>query len=430
MNHIYRCFDRVDNLLLWNEKKLILFTALSGLLVRIVIALTMGPWRGSCHGVYDAIARNLLAGEGFSTTGHYPDIFFQPIYPLFVSFWYLIFGPHPLLVCLVQGVFGCITAIFIYIIGKLLLDKKVGYISLIIVLFYPYTAFLDTALTDMSLFTLLLAISIYFLIKVRENPDLPHIISAGFSLGLTTLTRGTILAFLPFIAIWLLLVLDFRKAVRTFILLMLFVFLSVTPWTVRNYMVSGTFVPITVASKSHLWIGNNTSIKNILLAGESVDMLKTPYPMIHEPPNVAIESGKKYYNEAMSFITTNPFEVIKLAAIKFMIFWDWNYFPRIVFDPNNTEGRLLPGLKLRSIVYAWSYRPILILGIIGMMFSFRKWRETSLLFFLFCSFTFAHMIIFGFPRYRLPLDSFLAIFAGFALVKSFSWIRLRYIKNA
>jgi 4-amino-4-deoxy-L-arabinose transferase-like glycosyltransferase len=416
MKRFYRCFGRGDKLLVWDERKVVLLTVFLGLLVRIVIALKMGPWRGSSHDVYDTFARNLLAGEGFSNMVHYPDIFFQPIYPLFVSFWYLIFGPSPMLVCLIQGVLGCATAIFVYLIGKQLFDRNVGYISLITVLFYPYTTFLDTALTDMSLFTFFLVISIYFLLKVKEKPDLAHIIPAGFSLGLATLTRGTILLFLPFVAIWLLLMLDFSRAVRTYILIMLFVLLSITPWTVRNYIVSDAFVPITVASKSALWIGNNASLKNILLAGKSVDMLETPYPMNNVAPNVAVESSKKYYNEAMTFIRKNPFEVIKLAAIKFTIFWSWDYFPRIVGDPNNKEGRLLPGLKLRSIVYAWSYRPVLILGIIGMIFSFRKWKQTLLLFFLFFSFTLAHVITFGFPRYRLPLDSFLAIFAAYGIV--------------
>src|SRR6266404_484301 len=58
---------------------------------------------------YDTLARNLLAGNGFSMKAQppfEPSLFRTPVYPYFLSFIYAVFGYHDVIVFIAQAMLG------------------------------------------------------------------------------------------------------------------------------------------------------------------------------------------------------------------------------------------------------------------------------------------------------------------------------------
>ena len=94
---------------------------LIGLVYRLGYLLPGARVYGDGYWRYDPIARNLLAGHGFSyerAAPYTPDIFDVPGYPLFVTAIYALFGASPHAVALAQFLLELLTLGLVYRIGK------------------------------------------------------------------------------------------------------------------------------------------------------------------------------------------------------------------------------------------------------------------------------------------------------------------------
>src|SRR6266545_458782 len=100
-----------------NSKRLLTLILVAAVLIRIPIAIYMGDKITVLPGIqdqvsYDALARSLLDGRGFSFTKNWypftpantPTAHWSFIYPLYLAGIYAITGYHPLAARLVQGI--------------------------------------------------------------------------------------------------------------------------------------------------------------------------------------------------------------------------------------------------------------------------------------------------------------------------------------
>jgi hypothetical protein len=78
--------------------------------------------------------------------------------------------------------------------------------------------------------------------------------AAGLLFGLAVLTRETVLYFAPLAALWL--AYGRRSARARAALFLAVVVLTVAPWTYRNWVVHGAFVPVSTAGGLNLYQGN------------------------------------------------------------------------------------------------------------------------------------------------------------------------------
>jgi len=68
-----------------------------------------------------------------------------------------------------------------------------------------------------------------------------------------------------------------------------------------------------------------------------------------------------------------------------------------------------------KLISLFSYGPVLLLAIWGMIDSRRRWRRSVMLYLPLLFFLIVHLVILGSIRYRLPITPYLILFAGYGI---------------
>jgi hypothetical protein len=112
----------------------------------------------------------------------------------------------------------------------------------------PHLAQYSLWLSPDSLAVLPVLIAVYLVIKAIKRSYLPLVIGAGIMIGLSCWLRSNALLLAPFLGIGLLLVLERGKRLRYLLALIVTTILVISPITVRNWVVFGHFIPLSLGS--------------------------------------------------------------------------------------------------------------------------------------------------------------------------------------
>jgi 4-amino-4-deoxy-L-arabinose transferase-like glycosyltransferase len=132
---------------------------------------------------YDLLARNLLAGHGFSLQDappYQPDGLRTPLYPLFVAAVYALAGPQPAAVAVVQALLDSLTTLLVAAIAARSLGRRAGIAAALLYALTPvqwrYAAAL-LAETPLA-FLISLTLWLFCLLTVdRPRPALSHLLT-------------------------------------------------------------------------------------------------------------------------------------------------------------------------------------------------------------------------------------------------------------
>ncbi len=233
----------------------------------------------------------------------------------------------------------------------------------------------------------------------------------GIVLGLAILCDPIAFVFYPAIFLWFV----FRKITNLF-QTMLIVFISIVvliPWTIRNYFVHRTLVPITTQFGVNFWIGNNPNATGTdfykiasLEKEEYVLMTHTLPKNIQDSLNKVseIERANFYIHQGLSFVKEEPLKFIFLLFKKFYYYF-W-------FPPSSEYSS--KDLERYKWFYYIFYLSVLISGLIGIIISIRHHRDVLLVLTILSLisglYIFTHI---GLIRYRMPLELYLLMFSAF-----------------
>jgi hypothetical protein len=174
--------------------------------------------------------------------------------------------------------------------------------------------------------------------------------------------------------------------------------LIVMPWTVRNYRVHGALVPVATQVGVALYSAYNPP------AGWIFGMDSQDETVVAAHRLSEVEANAMLTRAAVSSILSSPRRTLRLEALKAVYFWvpvDWEILP--VYGAVNPTY-LFVGLW--ALVYA------------GLRLT-HKWRPNEVptwAAWLPIAYLFAMaMVVQGTPRYRLPCEPLLAVFAAAAL---------------
>lgn len=135
-------------------------------------------------------------------------------------------------------------------------------------IYLPFTLFSGLLLSE-TLFVFLLSWALFALDRVvsqlpsaGSRSGLNWLGFAGVLLGLATLTRATALALVPLTALWIFL--NLRKRANTTSMrslalagvVLVVPILMLIPWTARNWVAYGRFIPVDTTSGYNLWLGS------------------------------------------------------------------------------------------------------------------------------------------------------------------------------
>jgi len=222
---------------------------LSAFAIRLLVAFVIHPWfiaHGYPHWAwewndgYDALAKNILAGNGFSLDGIYPTASRMPLYPLFLAIILKLAGPKLYIstAVFIQALLSALTALFCYAGGTKVFNKTAGLVAGLIYSSHLSAIVYVARCTTEPLFFFLIAIASLLFIQTLEKPSAATIIGSGLCFGLSYLVRPTAIALLPFAAVFLRIFDSNKKSILQSIAAFLISLIPLTPWAIRNYSVS------------------------------------------------------------------------------------------------------------------------------------------------------------------------------------------------
>lgn len=199
---------------------------LLALLLRLAYAATLPPRIVVTYEAdpitYDQIARNLMAGRGFSGASFYypagsdvPTAFWDALYPVFLATIYWLGGPNIPLVRAVQALLGAVAVGLTYWLGSRLIGRRAGLLAAAISAVYPFFIYYSAQLLTETLFMALILGAIVVALKAEEIARARWFALLGGVIGLAALCRAEAFLF----------------------------GLALVPWTAWRAIRSGAFVP-------------------------------------------------------------------------------------------------------------------------------------------------------------------------------------------
>ena len=399
--------DRIKN------KHLLILILAAAVLIRIPAALLMGDQVSELPGIqdqvsYDALARSLLAGRGYSFTNNWypftpantPTAHWSFLYPLYLAGVYAMTGYHPLVARLLQGaVGGALLCFLIYKIGRRVVNEETGLVGAGLAAVYGYFIYYNVALMTETFSIVLVLLAIHLSLELKEQPTLKRWIGLGLVLGLDTLLRQTILIFIPFLLLWLFWELK-KEETRWwhFAVPVIVTMLIIAPWTIRNYLVYRGFLLLNSNAGYALYASNNPNLGT----NWRNEVVVVPVPDELAGQNEA-QLDRALTQKALKLILADPNRYLWLnlnKTLEYFRFWP--------------SGDSSPISNLNRVLSFGLYLPFMVLGLV---FSISSWRNFAPLYLFMIIHTAIHLLSWPSPRYRLPVDAVLMVFAGIALTE-------------
>jgi Dolichyl-phosphate-mannose-protein mannosyltransferase len=298
---------RVD----WRERRIVRLLWLGALAeallyalpyARHVVILTGGDdWLSYEHlGRAIGLGDPLLSQPG-PVRGQHAPFYYQPLYPYFIALMHLIFGDglfglmfvQRLLVAAAVGAIAAMTQIFF--------DARTGLVALVLggLFIYVTAGRWSAMLLGETLFTPLLACWAWLLARAAADPlSSSRMVFAGVIGGLATLTRTSLFAAWPLVLpVWSASLGRPRARSTTIILASMIAVIGLA--TLRNWVVSGTFVPV-VSSFSINLAASNVSGRNVQRPPETravtYERLRVPMPM-QRTAEFAVQQPGQFFDQ-------------------------------------------------------------------------------------------------------------------------------------
>jgi 4-amino-4-deoxy-L-arabinose transferase-like glycosyltransferase len=375
------------------KEKFVLAVMAAALALRFAWGISLDP-----HQLYfpdsrqwSGIALNFLSGDGL-ITDEGARALRPPVYSLFLSFIYFIFGKENLLaVRIVQALISSCTCLIVYLLGKRIFNDAAAKISMAACAAYPFFIYYSGAVLTETLYIFMLSLIMLFLSGKR-------FMLAGVFFGLGILCRTELVVFFFCALAGMFIVLRGKEALRRAIVMAAITGAILFPWTLRNYLVFHAYVPLTTMSGYTFYEGNSPYNSTGGPGGA------LPFPDTRGMGE--LEKDRFLRHEAIRTIRENPRRMTGLLWSKFKRLWN----VRLNTDNPAYASRLA---VLASMI---SFAPVLIFFVIGLVVSWKRRRELIYVYFLTLHTTAINLAFVSSLRYRLPLEPFMIIVASYALV--------------
>lgn len=300
------------------------------LIVRVAAALALdGLWHPEVW-EYNAIARNMLDGAGFSYS-HHGVVYYSfspPLFPWISAASYWCFGSIAPVMSLQIAAGVALTVVAVEITRRLFGGWVAPAATGVLVALHPglvlYCAAKAHPLTFDALFFSLVLLQT---LRLHERLTTGRAVGLGLLVGVGALSRATLVVFLPVAAAWLLAVSPRRSRVAAAGLLVVAAVVAtaaIAPWTIRNSRLHRRFVFMVTTDAEAFWRGNNA-----LATGHSyVDadrLVVTALPpaelesLRRQPDELA--QAEWFSTRARTFVREQPAAFARLTALKFFYFW-------------------------------------------------------------------------------------------------------------
>lgn len=355
---------------------------------------------------YWELARSLARDGRFQQQNEDERILRTPGYPLLLSSLFLVVGrdrePPVIAARFVGCLLGTLTVGLVVWLAWLCFDLRTALWAGVLAAADPGAIAISILVLSEASFAPCLLLQLVLWVSAvkceRRRASLGLATLGGGAAGLTTLMRPSWLLFTP-LAVAASMAFAARRGRQLGIgaALMFGLIATMTPWWIRNYRVTGRFVPTTLQLGASLydgWRPDADGASDIMqFAPRFYSELKREDKQRLEPPEDVFEYrlDRRMRDAAIEWARTHPTRVVQLMGIKFLRMWNiW---------PNDSELNS----PLVRLMVAIGYVPILVLGLVGVYrVGVRRW-DAALCFLPAVYMTCLHMVFVGSIRYRQPV---------------------------
>ncbi len=409
--------------------KYILIIVLIGLILRIAFCLLVPvPVTKDSYG-YNKLALSLASGNGLAYDMKNPTLFRGPVYPLFLSGIYSIFGYNFTIARIAQSLLGAAMCLVFFYLSRQYLDKTLSKQVLIALALHPVLIALSSSLLSELLFTFLLGLSaIALTYGFGKKNNLAYFIS-GLLFGVTTLTRSITAYFAPFLLCAQLIFYKNKKLILSHITLFLCgQLLLILPWTLRNYAVSGQFCPVATGGGIALWLGTYTPGRGYDL-GMNPEVYRKYEEVVGKGQSyTSIENDKKLFRASVENIKNDPAGYILLIPVKlqrmfitsYSSFFNLHKIPLTDYLKNTRLILQMPFIPLWKGLMLFISVAIAAFGFLGVWQIRHNVEKFMPVLIIVAYFIIFHALSFASARSGIPVLPFLLIFAVVGFNSMFS----------
>ncbi|MGA2716751.1 MAG: hypothetical protein ABSG41_26980 [Bryobacteraceae bacterium] len=374
------------------------------------------------------IAYSLARGHGFGSpfrvdTG--PTAWMTPLYPMLLAGIMRVFGIYTyqswVAAVLMNIFFSTLACIPVYYAGKRIGGAALAAGSAWLWAIFPNAILLSfQSLWDQSLAALLGATVVWATFKLVDTTRARDWSAYGLLWGVTLMVNAAMLSLLPLLLGWAAYrnratgLASLRKTLRNTAFACGVVVLCCIPWTIRNYVVMHSLVPLRSTLGLQLWVGNNPDARVIWLGDHHPIHDSSERERYIQMGEIAYMSEKG--NNAVRYILTHPRHEAELISGRFVMLW--------AGGATNPVGDFVQNHS------AW-FRYVLVFNLcaafgalFGLVILFR--RQNIYAFPLAAGpvvFPFAYYLTLAEPRYRHPIDPVLMLLMAITLGQSLRWVR-------
>ena len=390
---------------------------------------------------YDSYATEIVSGSDWLFSSDFYGNHREPIYPLFISLVYLIFGIHNYLVVYIfQAIFSTISLWIIYKFSNLLFNNNlIASVSSFIWagVYYFYFKYVGQIIRETFevFFVLLFFYSLFVLLR-NQKPNIKKIIYLSFIFFILTHLNGKYLFFTPFLVVYFIYNIGLIKGIKQYSLFLIFFIVFSLPWLIRNIIVYDKIVIINTRTYQHdinhknIDYEDNTAKKSLLFG--TIKELNNDKGLSEEEANQILK-GENRKNREIDFINA-----VKKGKRPAETYWERRWFMLKQFwRVTNFDGDFFPmpsgkfniwSLRhnMANILY---YGMALLFSILGFSRLVLEKNKIALLYTTYPLLidSLLHTLIWSRERYRLPFDAFIIILAGYGFYYLYIIIKNKWL---
>ena len=365
---------------------------------------------------YDLIAMNLAEGNGYR---FYPDstatMLRTPGWVFVLAGIFKVFGDSLAATKVFNLIFSAGTACLVYFLGRRITkSQRLGLIAAAVAFLHPAVLVADSRGGAESVFALSLMVFMLLIYRAIETESIRDYLLAGVALGVALLIKSTAALFPPFLFLYLFALRPSIARVRYAVIrvgaLVLVAGAVLSPWIIRNYALSGDFVPtmsvggkaafeglyiathFTTGREHYVLVEEAAAEENVIAQEMGLKFKPGYYPQFY-----TVSDEVKFYGHLGDIVkrryAEHPSLLLNAIAFNSRGFW--------------IQGRTAKATTLNTILVL----PFLVMVIWG---AYAGWRQSlmvgPILIFIGTFFA-AHVAILGQARYHVPLIPLLAILA-------------------
>ncbi len=372
---------------------------------------------------YNEIATTIAGGGGYR---FFPDtaetVMREPGYPVFLAGIFRVFGDNLTAVQLANMALAFASAWLVIKIARKVTSNQIAILaSPLLFLLHPGVLIAESRGGVEILFTFCLLLFILALYCAIESNRVRDYVVSGAALGLTVLVKSTLMLF-PVVLLAYLLIFVRRGTLvtcRKVGLMIVLTFVVVSPWIIRNYKLTGKFIPtasvLGISAHSGQYVCENLSSDNLrkdvdregarerrmlaLELGYPFKDIKDAYYQYFYATGDELRFSDYLLRMVVNKYKSSPELFARCARLNLFDFW--------------FAGKTWKSTEMNLIIQI----PYLLLAIVGVGLA---WREHQLriiapLILLILYTVAVYTPILAQARYSVPIIPFMSILASFAL---------------